>query len=208
MGLFIWLLKVLRVLVFLGTLIDSLWCRPGLPGLGLLAGPYQHFKAAIWDAWRSKVSFDMCQRQGFRGGPLLDIAGSLQLLHAPHVRERDKALLRGIMAGGVWNGFLLSVMPGEKSFRAVIAARRMEMGISFGNVLTPLWFKYVKNPEFHDLIQMDKRTWPRCLLWHGWLPALDVLGNWATGPHDSAVNVIESHLGWLCWRWLEWLGYY
>ena len=29
-----------------------------------------------------------------------------------------------------------------------------------------------ENPEFHDLIQKDKRTWPRCLLWHGWLPAL------------------------------------
>ena len=38
---------------------------------------------------------------------MLDIAGSLQLLHALHVRERDKALLRGIMVGGVWNGFLL-----------------------------------------------------------------------------------------------------
>ena len=31
---------------------------------------------------------------------MLDIAGSLQLLHAPHVRERDKALLRAIMVGG------------------------------------------------------------------------------------------------------------
>ena len=30
-----------------------------------------------------------------------------------------------------------SVMPGEKSFRAVFAAKRMEMGTSFGNVLTP-----------------------------------------------------------------------
>ena len=29
--------------------------------------------------------------QGFLGGPMLDIAGSLQLLHASHVRERDKA---------------------------------------------------------------------------------------------------------------------
>ena len=48
--------------------VGSVWCRPGLPGLSLLAGPYQHFKAAIWDAWRSKVSFYMCQRQGFRGG--------------------------------------------------------------------------------------------------------------------------------------------
>ena len=42
---------------------------------------------------------------------------------------------------------------------------------------------------------MDKGTWPRCLLWHGWLPALDIRGNWATGPHTLAVNVIESRLG-------------
>ena len=69
--------------------------------------------AADGCVWRSKVSFDMCQRQGFRGGPLLDMAGSLQLLHAPHVRERDKALLRGIMVGGVWNGFLLGHARGE-----------------------------------------------------------------------------------------------
>ena len=42
---------------------------------------------------------------------------------------------------------------------------------------------------------MDKRTWPRCLLWHGWLPALDTRGDWATGSLSIAVNVIESRLG-------------
>ena len=44
---------------------------------------------------------------------MLDIAGSLQLLHASHVRERDKALPRSIMVGGVWNGFLLGHARGE-----------------------------------------------------------------------------------------------
>ena len=34
----------------------------------------------------------------FRGRPLLDIHGSLQLLNSSHVRERDKALLRAIIA--------------------------------------------------------------------------------------------------------------
>ena len=42
--------------------------------------------------------------KGFGGGPLLDVHGSLQLLVSSHVRERDKALLRTIMVGGVWNG--------------------------------------------------------------------------------------------------------
>ena len=41
-----------------------------------------------------------------------------------------------------------SVMPGEKSFRAAFVARLMEMGTSFGNVLTPLWFKFVKILSF------------------------------------------------------------
>ena len=56
------------------------WVRPGLPLLSNLAGPVQHFKAAILDGWRDKVSVDLCGRKGFRGGPLLDVHGSLQLL--------------------------------------------------------------------------------------------------------------------------------
>ena len=61
------------------------WSRPGLHLLCFLAGPTQHFKAAILDAWRDKVSVDLCGRKGFRGGPLLDVHGSLQLLNSSHV---------------------------------------------------------------------------------------------------------------------------
>ena len=81
----------------------------GSPSFGLVS----HFKAAILDAWRCKVSVDLCGRQGFRGGPLLDIHGSLQLLNSSHVMERDKALLRSNMVGGVWNGFLLRRVRGH-----------------------------------------------------------------------------------------------
>ena len=55
-----------------------------------------------------------------------------------------------------------------------------------------------ENPEFHELIQRDKRTRPRCLLWPGWLPALSALGapvSWAVGPGQVAANVLESRLG-------------
>ena len=83
------------------------WVRLGLLMLSNLAGPIQHFRAAILDAWRNKVAADLCGRKGFRGGPLLDVHGSLQLLNSSHVRERDKALLRSIIIGSVWNGFLL-----------------------------------------------------------------------------------------------------
>ena len=56
------------------------WVRPGLPLLSNLAGPIQHFQAAILDALRKKVATDLCKRKGFRGGHLLDVHGSLQLL--------------------------------------------------------------------------------------------------------------------------------
>ena len=61
----------------------------------------------------SRLALICVEGKGFRGCPLLEIAGSLQLLHAPHVRERDKAFHRGIMVGGVWNGFLLGHAMGE-----------------------------------------------------------------------------------------------
>ena len=41
------------------------------------------------------------------GNPLLDYEGTGQLLFSSHLRERDKTLLRSILCGGVWNGFLL-----------------------------------------------------------------------------------------------------
>ena len=69
MVLFIFFLLVLQRLASIGILML-------LPGLGLvlpllsnLAGPIQHFRAAILDAWRNKVTTDLCRRKGFRGGP-------------------------------------------------------------------------------------------------------------------------------------------
>ena len=78
------------------------WVRPVLLLLSNLAGPFQHSEAAILDAWRNKVAADLCGQRCFRGGPLLDVHGSLQLLDSCHVRERDKALLRSIMVGLDW----------------------------------------------------------------------------------------------------------
>ena len=42
----------------------------------------QHFRSAITDAWRDEVSGEVLKRKGFRGGPILDIRGSLQLLNS------------------------------------------------------------------------------------------------------------------------------
>ena len=55
-----------------------------------------------------------------------------------------------------------------------------------------------ENPEVHDLMRMDKGHWPRCLLWHGWLPMLSgVYGAspWAADAAESAGHLLEIALG-------------
>ena len=187
------------------------WVRPGLPFLSNLAGPIQHFRAAILDAWRNKVAADLCRRKGFRGGPLLEIPGSLQVLNpshvrdrdkglspsSSHVRERDKALLRAIMVGGVWNGFLLGHVRGQPVPCRFCGAPDHD-GHLFWECTFPPLFEIRENPEFHDLMRMDKAHWPRCLLWHGWLPMLSGCNGacpWAADASESAFYLVESALG-------------
>ena len=123
------------------------WSRPGLPLLTNLAGPVQHFKTAILDAWRNKVAADLCGRAGFRGGPLLNVHGSLQLLNSFHVRERDKALLRSILVGGVWNGFLLGRVRRQHVPCRFCGAPDGD-GHLFGNVPFLLLLRFVKILSF------------------------------------------------------------
>ena len=89
------------------------WLRPGWPALCQISSPFQFFREAIWGAWRTKVAGDLSSRAGFRGGRYLDFRGSLKLLSSPHLRGGDKGLLRGILSGVVWNGFLLGFVKGE-----------------------------------------------------------------------------------------------
>ena len=173
------------------------WVRPGLPLLSNLAGPVQHFRAAILDAWRNKVAADLCRPKGFRGGTLLDIHGSLQLLNSSHVRERDKALLRAIMVGGVWNGFLLGRIRGQPVPCRFCGAPDHD-GHLFWECAFPPLVEIRENPEFHDLMRMDKAHWPRCLLWHGWLPMLSGVNGtspWAVDASESAAYLVEVALG-------------
>ena len=83
------------------------WNRPGLPQLPMVEGRYQHFQDSILNALRDLNAADLSRRQGFRGGPLLDFRGSMQLLDSSHVRDRDKALLRAILSGGCLEWFSL-----------------------------------------------------------------------------------------------------
>ena len=46
-----------------------------------------------------------------------------------------------------------------------------------------------ENPEFHDLMRLDKASWPGCLLWHGWLLMLSGVNGaslWAVDASESA----------------------
>ena len=65
--------------------------------LRMLAGPAQHLRASILDAWRQRAAAKIRSRKGFRGGPLLDIPGPRQLIFSSHLRDRDKMLLRNIL---------------------------------------------------------------------------------------------------------------
>ena len=123
--------------------------------------------------------------------------GSLQLLTSSHVRERDKALLRGIMVGGVWNGFLLSRVRHQVVPCRFCGALDGD-GHLFWECTFPPLVEILEYPEFHHLMRMDKGHWPRCLLWHGWLPMLsDINGAslWAASASESAGYLVEAALG-------------
>ena len=55
-----------------------------------------------------------------------------------------------------------------------------------------------EHPEFPDLIGMEKSSWPRCLLWRGWLPLFSGVNGrspWAGSPWEGAANLLEFALG-------------
>ena len=100
--------------------------------------------------------------RGFGVVPLLDVHGSLQLLNSSHVRERerDKALLRTILVGGVWNGFLLGYVRGQTVPCRFCGAPDHD-GHLFWECTFPPLVEIRENPEFHDLMRLDKTRWPR-----------------------------------------------
>ena len=67
-----------------------------------------------------------------------------------------------------------------------------------GLFLPPLLVAVRDSPEFHDIVSMDKAGWPRCLLWHGWLPALSGADGgvpWAVDVGQVASKRLEVALG-------------
>ena len=63
---------------------------------------------------------------------------------------RDKALLRSVLVGGVWNGFLLGMVRGQP------VPGQDGVDIFFGEECTCSPLVEIRgNPEFHDLMRMD-----------------------------------------------------
>ena len=137
----------------------------------MLTGSIQHFQSSICEAWQLKVGAQLADRNRFRGAQFLDVIGSLQLLFSSHLRERDKMLLRSILSGGAWNGFLL-----EKARNEDVRCRFCGDGHLFWDCTFSHLVHVWELPEFMLLITRDRSTWPRCLLWHGWLPCLSTAG--------------------------------
>ena len=157
----------------------------------------------VWD----RASWLLLRREGFRGGPLLDIRGSLQLLSSSHARDRDKGLPRSTPVGGVCNVFLLSRVKGQPVPCRFCGAPDHD-GHLFWECTFPPLVEIREHPEFHDLMREDKAHWPRCLLWHGWLPMLSGVNGvspWALDATESAAYLVEMALGRYSSSWVaEW----
>ena len=72
---------------------------------------------------------------------------------------------------GVWNGFLLGKVRKENVPCRFCGGPDGD-GHLFWECSYPPLVAVRESPEFHGIVNLDKAGWPRCLLWHGWLPAL------------------------------------
>ena len=167
----------------------------------MMSGPVQHFYSSILDAWRFSVFSRLSERKGFLGAEYVDFKGSLQQLTSSHLRERDKMLLRAILCTGVWNG-----CPLGKAKKEDVPCRFCGRKDGDGHLFWECTFSppslpllHVRElPEFATLSSLDRSKWPRCLLWHGWLPGLSGAGErdlWATSFGDLACGGLERCLG-------------
>ena len=103
-------------------------------------------------------------------------------------------LLRTILSGGVWNGFLLGHAKKEDVPCRFCGGRDGDGHLFWDCTFLPLR----ELPEFATLMRRDRSKWPRCLLWHGWLPGLSHEGErdcWAASLGPLAERRLESALG-------------
>ena len=88
--------------------------------------------------------------------------------------------------------------PRRKKFRVGFVVGQMEMGICFANVPFPPCCMSGNFQSFFRSMSLDRSGWPRCLLWHGWLPGLSLYGErdpWAASFGQLACSALECCLG-------------
>ena len=174
------------------------WIRPGLPPLRMLTGPIQHFRGAIWQAWQHKVSTDLCKRKGISGwfwGSIFMVL--INYLFLPILGNETKCC---------FEPFFL-VVYGTASCLVRLRKKRFHVGFVVPLIMTVTFFgtvpslpllSFAINPSFFHSWVEDRSHWPRCLLWHGWLPGLSprILGTpWAVASSDLASSCLENALG-------------
>ena len=101
------------------------------------------------------------------------------------------------MVGSAGNGFLLGKVKGQPVPCRFCGAPEND-GHLFWECTFPPLVEIRENPEFHGLMREDKAHWPRCLLWHGWLPMLSGVNGaspWAADSSESAYSLVETSLG-------------
>ena len=113
------------------------------------------------------------------------------------MRERDEVLLRAILCGGAWNGFLLGQARKEDVPCRFCGKRDGDGHLFWECTFLPLL--HVRELlEFASLMSMDRSEWPRYLLWHGWLPGLSSTGGsnpWAASFGQVACFELERGQG-------------
>ena len=75
------------------------WVRVSLPPLRMMTGPVQHFRSAIWVLGASRCLLGFLRGKVFGEVSLLICMALCNYLPRPHLRERDKMLVRAILCG-------------------------------------------------------------------------------------------------------------
>ena len=99
---------------------------------------------------------------------------------------------------GVFGTDSFLARPSRKTFLVVFVAEGMVMATYSGSVLFPPLQHVGDLPEFASLLSLDRSNWPRCFLWHGWLPGRSGISDkdpWTTSFGDLAFAVLERCLG-------------
>ena len=126
-------------------------------------------------------------------------------------------LLRSILCGEVWNGFVLGKGKGvpilwesKMGWTSVMGLYLPLLPPPFSPSLPPSLppslthppIVHVRElPEFMPLFRRDRSNWPRCLLWHGWLLGLGLEegGREGGGRGGGERGVLAGLIRWVSW---------